>query len=663
MNKRSLRLTLSAVLLAFLCVLALQASYTQANALKLIGVRILHTQEHHGQATPINGGSPALDLGGFSARRPIIDKQRAEGEGQGLAVLTLDSGDLLVGTPLSSAFKGEPDILAMNEIKYDAMSPGNHEFDFELKEQRYKTLAGLAKFPFLAANLKGSDKLGITPNAGFIIKDFGEFKVGIIGITNPITPEISSPPAGVTFDDPVATVNAVLTAQKANADIWIALTHEDSFRDVALLKGAPGLDAVIGGHTFGFKGVVTRETFKDPINDDTVPDAIKDQPTEVNNPNGVYVRAGEGAFFGRLGTAVGQVDLFYDVSTKKISRAVATNIPVVPASKFNAALFKLSATNATGQAVSGVKFTLAGANASGPLVLTNPSGCPAPKFGGKDNVVEVTWASACVANGASVSIRVSTSAKPTGATAQFTDGGKDIGSAAAASADAAVATTALDPKIEAILKPFVDDLSNRLKEVVGKTTVELEGRREIVRQKETNLGNLLADVARESQKTDIGFQNSGGIRTSIKAGDITIADVLAVNPFGNTIVKFNLKGADLFASLENGVSQIEAGAGRFPQISGMCFSFDKSKPAGQRVLKAFVGNKPLDPNATYSIATNNFTAGGGDGYVLFANNRTNYRDSQFVDADVFADYLRAKGTVSPKVEGRITEGGAKTACE
>ncbi len=556
---KNVRLTLGVVLLAFLFALGAQAQQGKGV------LTILFTQEHHGQATPAIVAGIA-DVGGLAGRATAVKGIRDKvGAGN---LLVLDSGDLLVGTPLSSVFKGEPDVLAMNAIGYDAMSPGNHEFDFELKEQRYKTLSGLAKFPFLAANMKGADKLGVTPNQGFIIKDVAGIKVGIIGITNPVTPEISSPPAGVTFEDPVATVNAILTAQKANADIWIALTHEDSFRDVVLLKGT-GIDVVIGGHTFGFKGIVTRDTFKDPISDDTVPDAIKEQATEAANPNGVYVRPGEGPLFGRLGSTLGRVDL--TVENKKVTQAKSENIVIYADTKFNQDQI-----------------------AAGKLKAT---------------------------------------------------------------------VTPSDAQINGILKPFVDDLSNRLKEVVGKTTVDLDGRREVVRQKETNLGNLLADIARESQKTDIGFQNSGGIRTSIPAGDIKISDVLAVNPFGNTLVRFNLKGSELLASLENSVSQIEQGAGRFAQVSGMCYSFDKSKPSGQRIVKTFVGNKPLDPNATYSIATNNFVAGGGDNYVLFRDKRTNYRDSQFVDADVVADYLRAKGTVSPRVEGRITEGGAKTACE
>jgi 5'-nucleotidase len=556
---KNLRLTLGVVLLAFLFALGAQAQQGKGS------LTILFTQEHHGQATPAIVAGVA-DLGSLAARATAVKAIRDKaGAGN---VLLLDSGDILVGTPLSSVFKGEPDVLAMNAIGYDAMSPGNHEFDFELKEQRYKTLASLAKFPFLAANMKGADKLGITPNQGFIIKEVAGIKVGIIGITNPVTPEISSPPAGITFEDPIATVNGILATQKANADLWIALTHEDTFRDVALLKGT-GIDVVVGGHTFGFKGIITRETFKDPINDDTVPDAIKDQATEAANPNGVYVRPGEGPLFGRLGSVLGRLDL--TVENKKVTQAKSENIVIYADTKFN-----------------------------------------------QDQIA----------------------------------GGK-----------LKATITPSDAQITGILKPFVDDLSNRLKEVVGKTTVDLDGRREVVRQKETNLGNLLADIVRETQRTDIGFQNSGGIRTSIAAGDIKISDVLAVNPFGNTVVRFSLKGSDLLASLENSVSQLEQGAGRFAQVSGMCYSFDKSKASGQRILKAFVGNKPLDPNATYTIATNNFVAGGGDNYVLFRDKKTNYRDSQFVDADVVADYLRAKGTISPKVENRITEGGAKTACE
>jgi 2',3'-cyclic-nucleotide 2'-phosphodiesterase (5'-nucleotidase family) len=565
MKKRKLGWSLSIVLVVLLCALG-GLTYSQASTERLVGIRLLHTQEHHGQALPVRGGNPALDLGGLSARATLIASERIDAGKKNLGVLVLDSGDILTGTPLSSEFRGEPDIWAMNVIGYDALTPGNHEFDFEPKEPRFRALAGLAKFPLLAANVKGIEALAIAkPNPGFIIKKIENLRIGIIGITNPMTGEVSNPPAGLTFEDSIVTVKTILAEQKANADLWIALTHQETFRDLALLRAVPELDLVIGGHTVGFQGIVTRDAFKDPIDEKTVPDLVPAQPTDVLNPNGIYVRAGEGPFFGRFGTVVGRLDIFFDSATKKIAKASSTNLLVVPATEHNK--------------------------------------------------------------------------------------------------QAGVPTVALDAKIEALLQPFVAALNRRLKEIIGKTLVELNGRREDVRVRETNLGNLITDAYRVMQKTEISLQNAGGIRSSVRPGEIMRSDVISILPFGNTIVRFKIQGADLLTALENGVSQVEQKGGRFPQISGMCLSFDPSRPVGQRILKVFVGKKPLEPDATYTIATNNFTANGGDGYVSFRDRRSEFRDTESVDTDLFADYLRAQGTISPKLEGRITEGGAKTACE
>ncbi|MFX9665239.1 5'-nucleotidase C-terminal domain-containing protein, partial [Acinetobacter baumannii] len=77
-------------------------------------------------------------------------------------------------------------------------------------------------------------------------------------------------------------------------------------------------------------------------------------------------------------------------------------------------------------------------------------------------------------------------------------------------------------------------------------------------------------------------------RSSIDGGPVSMGEVLSVLPFPNTVATFQLKGSDLVAALENGLSQIEEGAGRFPQVSGMKYSFDRSKPAGSRVFSVEV---------------------------------------------------------------------------
>ncbi|MBO9337034.1 MAG: 5'-nucleotidase C-terminal domain-containing protein [Roseiflexus sp.] len=199
---------------------------------------------------------------------------------------------------------------------------------------------------------------------------------------------------------------------------------------------------------------------------------------------------------------------------------------------------------------------------------------------------------------------------------------------------------------------------------VGETRVALNGARADVRSKETNLGNLIADsmLAKTAPAgAQLAIMNGGGIRTSIPEGRITLGQVLEVLPFGNTLVLLTLTGEQVKAALENGVSQVEQTAGRFPQVGGMRYSWSASAPVGSRITGIQVsdgrgGFVPIDPNASYRVVVNNFIAGGGDGYSVLQQG-TNRVDTGFLDSDVLVEYLQARSPVSPQVEGRIVQDG------
>ncbi|MBC7324695.1 MAG: 5'-nucleotidase C-terminal domain-containing protein [Moorella sp. (in: Bacteria)] len=214
------------------------------------------------------------------------------------------------------------------------------------------------------------------------------------------------------------------------------------------------------------------------------------------------------------------------------------------------------------------------------------------------------------------------------------------------------------------LMAYKAPLENLKNTVVGSTQVALDGERDNVRTKETNLGNLIADAMLEKGAQAgavMAITNGGGIRASIDRGDITLGEALTVMPFGNTLVVLELTGQQVIDALENGVSQVEQKAGRFPQVAGMKFTWDPQKPAGQRIVKVEVktanGYQPIDRNARYLVATNNFMASGGDGYTVFKAASRVY-DMGFVDYEVFREYLQKHSPVNPQVEGRITEGKA-----
>jgi 2',3'-cyclic-nucleotide 2'-phosphodiesterase / 3'-nucleotidase / 5'-nucleotidase len=229
-------------------------------------------------------------------------------------------------------------------------------------------------------------------------------------------------------------------------------------------------------------------------------------------------------------------------------------------------------------------------------------------------------------------------------------------------AEDAAAKVILDTKY----KTGIQELSQT---EVGNSNVVLDGERANVRTKETNLGNLIADgmlAAARAAGTNavIALQNGGGIRASINEGPITQGEVLTVLPFNNDLVTVTLTGQELLEALENGVSKVPALDGRFPHVAGMRFIYDSTKPENQRVLRVEVktagGYAPLDLNAQYEVATNVFTAKGGDFYGSMAKayNEGRVKLLFLPDYEVFTNYIRSVGTITADtsaVDGRIID--------
>ncbi len=199
------------------------------------------------------------------------------------------------------------------------------------------------------------------------------------------------------------------------------------------------------------------------------------------------------------------------------------------------------------------------------------------------------------------------------------------------------------------------------KKEIGATAEGVDGSRETCRATECTMGNLVADAMVDrlsDQGIAIAIQNGGGLRASIDAGTVTMGEVLTVLPFQNTLASFQLKGSDIVAALENGVSQVEEAAGRFPQVSGLKYTADLNKPAGSRITAVEVkeGNAfaALDPNKVYGVATNNYMRSGGDGYEVFATGGQNAYDFGPGLEAVVADYIAKNSPYKPYTDGRIT---------
>ncbi|MGA0406250.1 MAG: bifunctional metallophosphatase/5'-nucleotidase [bacterium] len=214
-----------------------------------------------------------------------------------------------------------------------------------------------------------------------------------------------------------------------------------------------------------------------------------------------------------------------------------------------------------------------------------------------------------------------------------------------------------DRYIAGLTKGYEDFLSNLLDVEIGNTAVEVDSRRPSVRSKETVMGNVIADAMRADVGADVAITNGGGIRGNKVYPEgtmLTRRDIVAELPFGNKTVKISLTGKQIKEALENGVSQVENGAGRFPQVSGLKFVWNPKGDVGNRVEMVEIGGNPLNENQTYSLATNDYMGRGGDGYSMFKNAERLVNESGArLMATVTADYIQQQGGLKGTLEGRI----------
>jgi 5'-nucleotidase len=219
------------------------------------------------------------------------------------------------------------------------------------------------------------------------------------------------------------------------------------------------------------------------------------------------------------------------------------------------------------------------------------------------------------------------------------------------------AETKEDQEFATINKKY-QGLLKELSEVLGHSTVPLDARSAENRTQETNVGDFVADAFRQALRADVALMNGGSIRadTIISAGELTRRDVLSILPFKNKVVKLEVSGATLRAALEHGVgrSAEDAEPGRFPQVGGIRFTFDATRPPGSRVVTVTVNGQPLDDNRKYTLATADFVAGGGDGYDMLKEARLLITPDQAEsDFDVLRRTIMTARTIAPKMDGRI----------
>lgn len=240
-----------------------------------------------------------------------------------------------------------------------------------------------------------------------------------------------------------------------------------------------------------------------------------------------------------------------------------------------------------------------------------------------------------------------------------------------------------DLAVAAIVNGKNEKVEAQLSAVFARTDVALEGTKALVRTQETNLGDFAADAILWAAQQAMGEQvvaaltNGGGIRASLAAGDISMKDMKTIFPYGNEVSVLTVTGAELLEALEAATCTTPEAIGAFPQVAGICFTIDTSvayekgelypdstyyapKTPGARVTIESIGGQPFDAQALYTIATNDFTAAGGDTYYAFkyANATTGYKTGVALE-DALINYVQqvlggVVGQQYAKPQGRIT---------
>ncbi|PIE42464.1 MAG: bifunctional UDP-sugar hydrolase/5'-nucleotidase [Gammaproteobacteria bacterium] len=199
-----------------------------------------------------------------------------------------------------------------------------------------------------------------------------------------------------------------------------------------------------------------------------------------------------------------------------------------------------------------------------------------------------------------------------------------------------------DEAVYDFLKPYREKGQKQLNVKIATSNGKLEGDRDVVRFKQTNLGRLIATAQKERAKADFGIMNSGGVRDSIAEGDITYKDVLKVQPFANNVSYVDMKGDDVLKYLDK-MATFPVDTGAFPQFSPeLSMTIKKG-----RAINVKLNGKPIDPDKTYRFSIPSFSASGGDGYPKLTG-LPGYVNTGFVDAEVLKAYLEAHSPIDVK---------------
>ena len=501
---------------------------------------ILHTNDHHGRFWQNDIGEY-----GLAAQKTVVDEIRKEVAAKGGKLLLLSGGDINTGVPESDVLQAKPDFIGMNEVGYDAMAVGNHEFDHPLRIIREQQK--WAKFPFLSANtyFKNSDNRVFDAYKMF---NLNGIKVAVFGLTTDDTIFLASPKNtdGVEFRKTLPEAQKIITQIKKteHPDMIIAVTHMGHYEngehgsmapgDVELARGLPNgeLDMIVGGHS------------QNPVcmasPNKRITEYVPGTPCAPDQQNGTWiVQAHE------WGKYVGRADFVF-----LNGKITLQNYQLIPIN---------------------LKKEVDNGNGTKRLEYYTKEIQP------HQNLLET-------------------------------------------------------------LRPYQEQGKQQLLAKTGELIGRLEGDRSVVRYQQSNMGQLLLSAFIEKTNADIGIMAGGMIRDSLIEGHITYRDILKVEPFGNTVVYFDLTGHELMEYLKVALSK-KQGSGGYTHLKNITFT-----RTGDTISDVKIKNEPIDLQKSYRITTLDFLAAGGDGYPI-TNTLPTYVDTGYRDADAVKQYFEAHSPI------------------
>jgi 2',3'-cyclic-nucleotide 2'-phosphodiesterase (5'-nucleotidase family) len=472
---------------------------------------IVHTNDVHARIVPADGGM------GYSKLSTMLKMGRALTDN----ILVLDAGDVTHGTNLANMFEGETVGVLLDMLGYDAVAPGNHDFNYGADRliEAARFAEEYTDLKVLSANVL--DENGYLLFQPYQVYDFNGFKIAVVGLTTPDTATKTHPKnvQGITF---------------ANEEIFeigqMAIDMAKQYVDYVIVLGHIGMD----------------------------PDGASGLTTD------------------KIVSKIKGIDLFIDGhshTTLKEGMKIGDTLVVQTGDYMkNLGLVQLHVKN-------------------GKVTATYPMLIPAADvLNAKDSALAKQYGITDVPN---------------------------------------------DPQVDEYVGFMSAQLSQKLNTLVATLPENLDGERANVRTKQTNLSKLITMAMTAESGADFTITNGGGIRASLKAGNVTMGDVINVLPFTNIITVVEVKGSDVYAALEHGYSKLPDQNGAFSQTD-LQVVYNRFAAPGKRILRVLLNGKAIDRNATYKVATNDFMAAGGDGYTMFGK----VLSEGSLLSDVFIEFLK-----------------------